>query len=305
MAGSPFFSITIPAYNRAYILEETISSIQAQTFTDWEVIVVDDGSTDNTKDVVETIGDRRVRYIYQHNAERSVARNNGADHAKGTYLLFLDSDDKYAPEHLDKLADFLKSKGTPVAMAFTSVCYLTENGLEKPEIPVMKDEGAFDYLLLQPITPSRVCIHRDIFKTFRFDPKIVIVEDLVLWVCIASEFPVYHLPEFTLYYRIHGGNSIDLSRDSYTSRLKGLFRLFNDKDYSAVSSLIPQAIKQHLLAECYFNIARHFEYIKNYKKMNRELWRSFSHKSGYRNKERLYMFLTHFRLTAGLLRKKL
>jgi len=103
--SNPFFSIVIPAYNRAYILPETIGSIQEQSFENWEVIVVDDGSKDSTRELVESLSieDKRIRYVYQSNAERSVARNNGADHALGNYLMFLDSDDKYAPGHLELL----------------------------------------------------------------------------------------------------------------------------------------------------------------------------------------------------------
>lgn len=302
------FSIIIPAYNRAYILPETIGSVRLQTFAGWEVIVVDDGSADNTREVVTALAgtDPRIRYLYQENAERSVARNNGAKNAKGKYLLFLDSDDLYAPDHLQHLHDFLLEWEFPIAMVFTNLKYLTGQGLEQPEIPTMKREEAFLYLLHHPVTPSRVCIHRDIFTVFRFDPEIVIVEDLVLWVCIASRFPVFHLPVFSLHYRIHGGNSVDLSRDSYTSRLKGLYRLFGHPQYTAVARLISRESRRHLLAECYFNIARHCEYVRKYGRMNGMLLRSFLQKPGYRNKERLFMVLKHFAPTRFLLnlRKK-
>jgi len=303
--NKPFFSISIPAYNRGHILEETLQSIIDQSFTDWEVIIVDDGSTDNTKEVVARLSaiDSNIRYVYQENAERSAARNNGAEHALGTYLLFLDSDDAYKPEHLSKLYELLKKHEFPVGMAFSNVVYLYETGEETPVIPQMTDNAAFEYLLLQPITPTRVCIHKDVFKRFRFDPKIVIVEDLVLWVSIASEFPIYQLQEATAIYRIHGGNSVDLSQNSYLSRYKGLQRLFNDKFYQRVSLKIPRQIKKHLLAECSFNMARHFEYVKQFGKMNKMLLLSFRHQPNYRNKERAFMFLSHFPLSAPFLKK--
>lgn len=306
MENSPFFSITIPAYNRAYILPETIESIQKQTFENWEVIVVDDGSKDDTEEVVKAIGtsDSRIRYVYQNNAERSAARNNGASHAKGLYLLFLDSDDSFFPEHLQKLYELLEKNSFPLGMVFSNVTYLTDNGLVKPQLPTMQIGQEFEYVLLQPITPSRVCLHKDVFLDFKFDPKIVIVEDMVLWVCIASKYPVFQLLDYTSIYRIHGGNSVDLSRNSYLDRYKGLLRLFNDKDYAGISKNIPVTIKKHLLAECSFNMARHFEFVKNYKQMNRMLLQSFQHLGSYRNKERLYMFLSHFPLTASLLNKK-
>jgi glycosyltransferase involved in cell wall biosynthesis len=302
---SPFFTITIPAYNRAYILPETIESIQKQTFSDWEIIVVDDGSTDNTADVISEItkADSRIHYLFQKNAERSAARNNGADHARGEYLLFLDSDDSFFPEHLEKMHALLKEMDFPIGMVFSNVTYFTDEGLEQPELPEMLPGKEFEYVLMQPITPSRVCIHKQIFNEFRFDPEIVIVEDLVLWVCIASKYPVYQLKDFTCIYRIHGGNSVDLGKNSYLSRYKGLKRLFSNYKYRMVSNRIPKHIKKHLLAECSFNMARHFEFIRNFRKMNHMLLLSFGHKPGYRNKERLYMFLSHFPLTAGFLKK--
>lgn len=294
-AMTPFFSIIIPAYNRAHLLPETISSLQKQTFENWECIVVDDGSTDSTAEVINQLSekDKRIRYIFQKNAERSAARNNGAKNAQGNYLLFLDSDDSYTPEHLHVLSEFIDKHDQPVGMIFTNVCYLMDHGIEKPSIPFMKEGHEFEYVLLQPITPSRVCIHKDVFSSFKFDEEIVIVEDLVLWVSIAATFPVYQLPIYTVLYRIHGENSVDLSKDSYSSRLHGLKKLFSNSAYAEISKKIPRKIKKHLLAECYFNIARHLEFVGRYGKMSYMLFKSFLIKPSYRNKERLFMMLSH------------
>jgi hypothetical protein len=187
-------------------------------------------------------------------------------------------------------------------MLFSNLSYLTEEGLSTPQLPLMQEGKEFEYVLMQPITPSRVCIHKEVFEDFQFDPKIVIVEDLVLWVCIASKYKVYQMPEPTLIYRIHDGNSVDLSKNSYLNRYKGLQRLFDHEDYKSISKLIPEEIKNHLLAECSFNMARHYEYIKNSKETKRMLWLSFKHKYNYRNKERLFMTLNHSPMGQLLLR---
>jgi glycosyltransferase involved in cell wall biosynthesis len=302
----PFFSIVIPAYNRAYILPATISSIQEQSFTSWELIVVDDGSNDNTRGVIERISlkDTRIRYVYQENAERSVARNHGADLAVGHYILFLDSDDAFLPNHLTKLYSLLESENFPVGLVFSNVTYLTENGYSIPKIPLIEKGKEFEYMLLQPITPSRVCLHKSVLNTFRFDPLINIVEDMVLWVCIASKYPVFQLTEPSAVYRIHEDNSVNLSRNSYLKRYKGLNRLFNHSDYAIISSLISTKIKRHLLAECAFNMARHFEYTQNYFKMNQMLFLSFKHLYSYRNKERLYMSLSNLPILGALIRSR-
>src|SRR4051794_21695728 len=96
----PFFSVVIPTYNRAHIVRETIESVLAQTDPDFEVIVVDDGSTDATGDVVAEVTDPRVSYVRKQNAERGAARNFGAARALGRYVNFVDSDDVLYPHHL-------------------------------------------------------------------------------------------------------------------------------------------------------------------------------------------------------------
>lgn len=292
----PFFSIIIPTYNRAFILPDTIKSIINQTFTDWEVLIIDDGSKDNTKEIIEDISKKqnKVKYHYQDNSERSVARNYGASLAIGQYLLFLDSDDFFKEDHLQNIYKEIILREKPVALFFTDILYFSEKGVEKPEIPRMEIGKGFEYVLLNPITPSRVCIHKEIFKTFKFDPEIVIVEDLVLWVCISTKFPVFQVNSYSLFYRMHDGNSVDLSRNSYLSRYKGLKRLFHHKVYEEISKEIPLNIKRFLLAECSFNMARHFEFVKNNKMMMKMLFQSFYHKFNYRNKERLYMILSKF-----------
>lgn len=299
----PFFSVIIPAYNRASILPETIESIQKQSFDSWEIIIVDDGSKDNTEEVVRGIisQDSRINYIYQENAERSAARNNGAKNSSGKYLFFLDSDDAFEPNHMAETHALLLREEFPIGMLFSNVLYLKENGIEKPNIPDMEKGQGFDYVLRHPITPSRVCVHRDIFDIFKFDPQIVIVEDQVLWICIASRFPVFHQKEYTVRYRIHDGNSVDLSRDSYRSRYKGLLRLFNHSTYAEISALIPKKQKKQMLAECAFNRARHHEFVGQFRRMTGMLCRSFMHKADYRNKERMYLFVSNLPLVGKIL----
>ncbi len=90
--NTPFFSIIIPAFNAVRYLQETIDSVCAQTDKDWELLIVDDGSTDNTRMVVEGYHDTRISYFYQNNQGQSVARNNGLNHARGRYVTFLDAD---------------------------------------------------------------------------------------------------------------------------------------------------------------------------------------------------------------------
>jgi glycosyltransferase involved in cell wall biosynthesis len=89
-----YFSIIIPSFNRAYIIERAIEAVLGQSFQDWELLIVDDGSTDNTQSIIEPyLIDQRIKYLYQKNKGVCSARNKGALNARGSYLIFLDSDD--------------------------------------------------------------------------------------------------------------------------------------------------------------------------------------------------------------------
>lgn len=112
-AGNPLFSIIIPAYNRADIIRGTIESVLAQSFRDFEVIFVDDGSSDGTAEVAKASGDERFRCFTTANQERLRARNFGARQARGRYINFLDSDDRLYPDHLAEAAALIARHGEP------------------------------------------------------------------------------------------------------------------------------------------------------------------------------------------------
>ena len=283
--SNPFFSVITPAYNRAYILPETISSVLRQTFTDWEMIVVDDGSKDNTHEVVNKITDSRVRYIYQENAERSAARNNGISNALGKYICFLDSDDWFEPNHLELLYTKIRAENSPEALFFTN-CYYFQNGQKtKPDFPDFTNPPI--YLLHNPLIPARVCLHTNILKKYSFREDIVIVEDQVLWVTIAFKYPVFYIPEYTVVYHLHEDNSINIKNNCYQPRLDGLRLLFKQKD---VGKLIPCKTKKIIIGNCYYGIARHYYYKHNFLKMFGSLLISIAYSPfSPQNKAKLFM----------------
>ncbi len=96
-------SFIIPTYNRAYILPKAIASILAQTNSNWELIIVDDGSTDNTKKLVEAYSDGRIKYVFQGNKGPSAARNTGFKHAQGDWIAYLDSDNTISPNYVKEM----------------------------------------------------------------------------------------------------------------------------------------------------------------------------------------------------------
>lgn len=110
LSNMPKVSVIIPTYNYGQYIDKSIDSVLSQTYTDFEIIVVDDGSTDNTKTIIETKYGSKVRYFYQKNKGAPAARNKGIAESVGEYLVFLDADDIFYPDNLEKKVDLLDKR---------------------------------------------------------------------------------------------------------------------------------------------------------------------------------------------------
>lgn len=121
--SAPYFSVVVPTYNRSHLIAPTLRSVLAQTFADLELLVVDDGSTDDTASVVRTFDDPRLRYLPISNRERGAARNYGLRCATGEYVVFLDSDDEFHPTHLEVLRDAIAGQAHPPNFVATKYRY--------------------------------------------------------------------------------------------------------------------------------------------------------------------------------------
>jgi len=266
---SCFFSIIIPTYNRQNLLADTINSIIAQTVTDWECIVVDDGSTDNTRKLVEEIqkADSRIKYVYQNNAERSAARNNGVNNSTGEYICFLDSDDHFVPNHLQQLKDFICSQKEKVCMVINQSLVVSNEG-EFPTTLSQPTTNPVEFLYLNPVSPSRVCIHSSILKQMKFDEDIVVVEDVVLWMRIADKFPVYVSQHIGVRYNIHEGNSVNRKGTGAIKTYQGI--LLALKRYADVFNKMSPASFRDRLSRVETNIAYH--HLLNDRKTDAAKW---------------------------------
>lgn len=142
----PKFSIVVPTYNRAHSVRETIDSCLDQDWQDFEIVVVDDGSTDNTLDVLASIEDERLVRVSQENAGPAAARNKGMRTARGEYIAFLDSDDTWYPEFLSSVAEALQHHGDVVVYGQIIVDRGVGRYWVKPERALLSDEALFEYL---------------------------------------------------------------------------------------------------------------------------------------------------------------
>lgn len=170
----PYFSIVIATYNRAGFIKTAITSVLEQTIDDWELIIVDDGSTDNTEnEILPFLKDSRIKYFWQKNQERSVARNHGISLSKGEYICFLDSDDFYLPHHLLTFKEFIRNNKSSKLDIFTVNRSYKRN--HQQEI-IWFDEKQYntfeEKLLFRAILDSPpiqcICIHRSFFLKVQF-----------------------------------------------------------------------------------------------------------------------------------------
>ena len=200
MAGIRF-SVIVPSFNKADYIRRTIESILHQTYSDYELIVVDDGSTDASLEIInKVIGseDEKCKVITQANSGVSRARNNGAALSKGQFICFLDADDWWEPKFLEEMDKLIGDY--PDAGLYGSGFYLVKNG-EKRVAPIgvenAFDRGYINYCqvyaktLCMPISSSSVAIPRDVFlSSGQFKEGITFGEDFDLWIRIALKHPV-------------------------------------------------------------------------------------------------------------------
>lgn len=205
-------SVILPTYNRAAFIVEAIDSVLAQSFRDVELIVVDDGSTDDTPQRVEQISDPRLIYIRQPNRGRSNARNHALGLAKGKYIAFLDSDDFYLPGKLELQVDFLENH-PDIGMVYTSASCIDEHGDLLPFTYHASASGDIyeDIAFFQPVTITlpTVMVRREIIaEAGSFDTKMDRFEDTDMWRRISKLTLVEGLPELTCKLRTHSDNTL-------------------------------------------------------------------------------------------------
>ena len=179
-AAPPYFSIIIPTYNRADLIGLTLDSVLSQQEADFEVLVVDDGSQDNTVEVVGRYADPRLGYYPKQNEERGAARNYGLARAKGEYVLFLDSDDLLHPNHLSTLRTAIQAAPTPPDFIATKYDF-TRDGQRRPSdmAPLPAGPLGFDTFLTGNVLACNVCVRRanPDLKKFEEDRRYAAVED--------------------------------------------------------------------------------------------------------------------------------
>src|SRR5947209_17616672 len=207
MPESGLVSVIIPCYNQAHFLHEAIESVLAQTYSNREIIVVNDGSTDSTAEVAGRYS--AVRHIYQENAGPSAARNTGLKETSGEYLVFLDADDRLLPEALEIGVDCLRQH-PECAFASGHSRFITADGsfLSKSEQPYITHDHYLELLRGNYIwCPGSVIYRRSVFEIVKgFDTSLGAAEDYDLYLRVTRDHPIFCHNQVVAGYRLHSSS---------------------------------------------------------------------------------------------------
>ena len=233
---TPKVTVVIPVYNRAQAVRRAIASVLAQTFQDFEIVVVDDGSTDDSVRSVESIDDPRIRIIrHEGNRGGSAARNTGITAAVAPYVAFLDSDDEWLPTKLQRQIDLFERSPQDVALIYCGVERIYGDGTVKEWVPRLDRQLAKSLLRDNTIGETSIGVVRRsaLDSVGGFDTSLPSCQDADLWLRLCQRFEATFVPEVLT--RIHKGN--DLGRVSVNPRRTQQGRaLFCQKHFERMSA---------------------------------------------------------------------
>lgn len=212
------FSVVIPLYNKEHNIKNTILSILKQSYQNFEIIVINDGSTDKSARVVNKLGDERIRFISQENQGVSAARNKGIQEAKYEWIAFLDGDDVWEPHHLEEIVKMMKL--FPQEKVYTTSFNYSDSRKVfryKRNYPIFKIENYFkEALKEQLICSSTVVVNIQCFiDTGYFNINLSRGEDLDMWFRLAKNFNIIKSSKITAIYNMDDNFSLTKSKSIY------------------------------------------------------------------------------------------
>jgi glycosyltransferase involved in cell wall biosynthesis len=239
----PTVSVIIPTHNRANLLERAIRSVLVQTFEDFELLIVDDASTDNTHEIVESIGDTRIRYIrLKKNSGAPIARNTGIKKSRGKFIAFLDDDDEWLPIRLEAQLKKFEKLDDSFGVVYGGFYYVSQESgkILGKNIPKFRGD-VHQYLLKENFIGSpTLLIKRKCFKKAGlFDPKLTSSQDWDMWLRIAKHYKFDYVADIVAKYYVHG-RQISFNMNKYIPGRERFVRKHLD------ISMNPQILSIHL-----------------------------------------------------------
>jgi glycosyltransferase involved in cell wall biosynthesis len=250
--SKPLVSVVVPAHNAEKTLRETIDSVLHQTLGDFELIVIDDGSTDTTKNIVADIKDPRVRSFSFPNAGPSAARNRGIERASGKFIAFLDADDLWLPNKLKAQVEAL-NQNPEAALAYSWSDSIEESGafLKKGNY-VHPEDHVYEQLILWNFLDNGstpMVRHRALLEVGNFDEAIWLGEDWDMWLRLAWRYPIICVPKAHVLYRVRQSSASSNVKPLAEGTLKVLQR--------ALDRLPPTHKRNHLERTAKANLYLH------------------------------------------------
>lgn len=243
----PVVSVIIPVYNGTKYLAETLESVISQTFRDWEVIAVNDGSSDESEIILEKYASKypfRIRYLTVQNGGVSRARNTGVSQARGKYVAFLDQDDLWTPEKLERQVEQLENN-PELGVSFTNESLIDESGFitrfKRFHLGGPNRGFVFDTLIFDNFIPvSSLMMHKDIFlQTGGFSPEFALSEDFDFLLRITRKYPVDFIDAPLLQYREHSESGTHINIDRITRESMTILQYWKKQD--------PAFFRKHIL----------------------------------------------------------
>ena len=199
-------SVIIPIYNAGKYISFAINSVLTQTFSDLELIIINDGSTDNSKSIIDSFDDKRIKY-FENDSNRGIvySRNRGVSLAKGKYIGMLDADDVAYPDKFEKQINFLE-KNRDFGFVGSWVRFIDEDGNSLPgrwKLKAKPEEIPAIMLFKNYFLQSAVLYRKEIFEKYSFTKGFDILEDYLLWYQITKKYKVANFPEYLVDYRLH------------------------------------------------------------------------------------------------------
>jgi glycosyltransferase involved in cell wall biosynthesis len=212
---SGLVSVIIPTYNRAHLIGRAIQSVLDQTYQNFEIILVDDGSIDDTEEVVKSFGDKRITYVrHTRNKGGAVARNTGIQAARGEYIAFQDSDDEWLPTKIEKQISIFKSAPKSLGVVYTDMLrVLLEGTTEYWQSPTIKrgmltNPERAEYQVFRLGLVSALVKRHCFGEVGLFDERFPALQDLELFIRLSMQYDFHHIKEpLVKYYEAEGISS--------------------------------------------------------------------------------------------------
>lgn len=217
-----FFSIIMPTYNRAHLIGKAIDSVLKQTYAHFELIVVNDGGSDDTEEVVKAFNDPRINYYWKKNEQKGIAKNFGFEKAKGSYVTSFDDDDIMYPHHLETVLSRIdQNKYPPVLYVHYEI--VDESGKFIRTAAKLYADINQQLLTENPLSNNGVFIERKITKEYRYhdDPNLTLSADWLLWLRMSRKYKFLGFPDIT-----HGV----LEHDKRGTAIVSLDKFIRNKD---------------------------------------------------------------------------